>query len=262
MSGENSSVDVRLRLKQIESYFLAKRRNPSEWGTLAFAFVEKSAEAVWNAELTKLSSPLSFSGRGISPRKNQLSLKTTWLRSRREYSFGPPRRVRSRHILQQASQTTPHNTTANVSAAVVSRPSVISGLFVCGYSGAPDGLIPGQDPLKRRRSEQPRPCPLPNAPDVTRDQRPRLGLRVYALGFRVQGAGTWPGPIETERKRAAMPLSAAKRSRCGPGSAPGSRSSRVGSTLEEAARHLARLSAALLAGPASAIAAALPGPSV
>ena len=59
-----------------------------------------------------------------------------------------------------------------------------------------------------------------------------------------------------------MPLSAAKRSRSGPGLAPGSRSSRVGSALDEAARHFARLSARLLAESASEIAAAALGPSV
>ena len=54
LSGEDSSVDIRLRLKQIERYLKAKKRSPSEWGGLAFAFVEKSAESVWSSELTEL----------------------------------------------------------------------------------------------------------------------------------------------------------------------------------------------------------------
>jgi hypothetical protein len=56
LSGEDSSLDIRMRLKQIERYLTAKRKEPSAWGGLAFAFVEKSAEAVWNTELTELES--------------------------------------------------------------------------------------------------------------------------------------------------------------------------------------------------------------
>ena len=54
VSGEDRSIDIRLRLKQIERYFVAKRKDPSEWGNLAFAFVDKSAEAIWSQELTEL----------------------------------------------------------------------------------------------------------------------------------------------------------------------------------------------------------------
>lgn len=53
ISGEDNSLDIRMRLKQIERYFRAKNRHPSTWGTMAFAFVEKSAASVWHAELTE-----------------------------------------------------------------------------------------------------------------------------------------------------------------------------------------------------------------
>jgi hypothetical protein len=43
-----------MRIKQVERYLAAKRKEPSTWGKLAFAFVEKSAEAGWNTELTEL----------------------------------------------------------------------------------------------------------------------------------------------------------------------------------------------------------------
>jgi len=54
VSGEGDSIDIRLGLKQIERYLQAKGKPRSEWGTLAFAFVEKGAASVWNAELTDL----------------------------------------------------------------------------------------------------------------------------------------------------------------------------------------------------------------
>jgi hypothetical protein len=56
LSGEDSSLDIRMRLKQIERYLSAKRKEPSTWGSLALEFVEKSAEAVWNTELTEIES--------------------------------------------------------------------------------------------------------------------------------------------------------------------------------------------------------------
>jgi len=37
-----------------QRFLRAKRQDESEWGALAFAFVEKSAEAIWNSELTEL----------------------------------------------------------------------------------------------------------------------------------------------------------------------------------------------------------------
>jgi len=54
LTGEDSSIDIRVRRKQIERYLRAKGKAQNQWGPLAFAFVEKSAEAVWNAELTEL----------------------------------------------------------------------------------------------------------------------------------------------------------------------------------------------------------------
>ena len=54
LSGEDPSQDIRMRIKQIERYLKAKKRKPDEWGSLAFSFVEKSAESVWSSELCEL----------------------------------------------------------------------------------------------------------------------------------------------------------------------------------------------------------------
>lgn len=88
-SGEDITVDVRMYLKQLERYLTIKRRPRAEWGSLAFAFVEKSAESVWSSELTELEitetpvswdhfveAMISYFGTQVPARETQVKYKT------------------------------------------------------------------------------------------------------------------------------------------------------------------------------------------